>query len=711
VKNLAGAMPVVSKGLIAAINAFKSGDNFTGASELMNISAALTPLVAGLSTAGGPPGMLIAAFFSVIGQILGQFAQQQESVSDKIITYLQTVEAESEYKDAQKDHTDIRLHARTMRGLVGTIEASETARKNLAYSFHTHTSDPKFEDKIKDFAEKVELLRDDIVEFKIIGKKIWRVGIWLGMEGKQHYEQWPDVLGVLCQAWADLLTAHIAVLSFVNGPVIGEAREDITKALHLDQKQTTDAVKKAIDRADNAVASLGEKAKLRFVQLKECNKEMKTILEGLAPKARDHGIFWTRGDSSFNVQIYAGDNINKPLTSIGNNIARTAVALTKSNVGRFKPQLQYFAVESSYNNNEAIRRGGPDKNTIFHAALKHPCKDLNAGGWRPLDAAPGFHSPADIWATRGDNDTACYFYTAKGNEICGYLFDPDNKRAVNSANAKDPVYRKTVKGDLISVRSVRSPQSLADDPEDAQPPSVLKGVVSIIYGGIKDASEIYVHAGVDVTALEGADVMKLARVPEAEGYVPGPEGWVTYSGVSADQHYLWVWRWDGPACATHASVIRCLAERAKGNMAAKPRWIQHRVPVALEHIEEGHGDVPKGRSAYGPGPQLATWSDSPPPPKGLFEVCACDDESLFVAIYERTADKKWALAQGDYWMVNDVLGLYTGVYDIHLGQGVMDATWTRIEANVGLRIQKLPIHCWSLFSSLTEACRASEGWA
>ena len=88
VKNLAGAMPVVSKGLIAAINAFKSGDNFTGASELMNISAALTPLVAGLPTAGGPPGMLIAAFFSVIAQILGQFAQQQESFSDKIIAYL-----------------------------------------------------------------------------------------------------------------------------------------------------------------------------------------------------------------------------------------------------------------------------------------------------------------------------------------------------------------------------------------------------------------------------------------------------------------------------------------------------------------------------------------------------------------------------------------------------------------------------------------------
>ena len=224
--------------------------------------------------------------------------------------------------------------------------------------------------------------------------------------------------------------------------------------------------------------------------------------------------------------------------------------------------------------------------------------------------------------------------------------------------------------------------ALLDDPDAGPLPGLLNEVEVIVYAALKSSTEIYVDGhGVD-------------------GYVPGPAGWRPCSGIAVDQHYLWTWGWGGPACATHASVMKCLAERLEGRLTT-PRWIQNQVPAALKHIYPQYGDVPEGRTGYGyvPANQSSTWSDTPPPPKGLTDLCACDDGSLFAGVYERTAEKAWSLGQGNYWAVKDTLALYSGVYAVHLKEGTMDVDWKVISTSPGVRIQKLPIHCWPAITS------------
>src|SRR5579862_1971016 len=70
VETLAKNLPDVSKGIIAAKEAFQKGDSITGAAEIMNICAAVAPIIGAFSATGGPAGMLVGAVFSVIGQII-----------------------------------------------------------------------------------------------------------------------------------------------------------------------------------------------------------------------------------------------------------------------------------------------------------------------------------------------------------------------------------------------------------------------------------------------------------------------------------------------------------------------------------------------------------------------------------------------------------------------------------------------------------------
>ena len=44
--------------------------------------------------------------------------------------------------------------------------------------------------------------------------------------------------------------------------------------------------------------------------------------------------------------------------------------------------------------------------------------------------------------------------------------------------------------------------------------------------------------------------------------------------------------------------------------------------------------------------------------------------------------------------------LYSAVYQTDLKHGTIDVKWTRIEVSTGVRVEKLPVFCWSLVKSL-----------
>ena len=56
--SIAGGLPDITKGALTAANAFRRGDSINGTAAIMDICAAVAPIIGSLFTAGGPPGAL-----------------------------------------------------------------------------------------------------------------------------------------------------------------------------------------------------------------------------------------------------------------------------------------------------------------------------------------------------------------------------------------------------------------------------------------------------------------------------------------------------------------------------------------------------------------------------------------------------------------------------------------------------------------------------
>src|SRR5262249_37032419 len=155
-----------------------------------------------------------------------------------------------------------------------------------------------------------------------------------------------------------------------------------------------------------------------------------------------------------------------------------------------------------------------------------------------------------------------------------------------------------VKSISNSVRVVHLPRPCEDDPDADSLVSGSTTVDYITYGGLKSSSEVYVDAA------------------GKEGYVPTPLD--SYNGVRVDQHYVWVFDSSASACATQASVVRCLNGKSE-----RPRWICHS-PTDLLYTAAFHQhqhEVTRRR-----------------PLLGLVDLCPCDDGTLIAALYTRSAE-------------------------------------------------------------------------
>jgi hypothetical protein len=94
--SIAKGLPLIVKGLQAAIVAFQKGDAVTGAASVMDILAAAAPIISAMLGATGPQGAVVGAFFTMIGQILSYFAPKQPSLKDQIQKMLQDLRAETQ---------------------------------------------------------------------------------------------------------------------------------------------------------------------------------------------------------------------------------------------------------------------------------------------------------------------------------------------------------------------------------------------------------------------------------------------------------------------------------------------------------------------------------------------------------------------------------------------------------------------------------------
>lgn len=126
----------------------------------------------------------------------------------------------------------------------------------------------------------------------------------------------------------------------------------------------------------------------------------------------------------------------------------------------------------------------------------------------------------------------------------------------------------------------------------------------------------------------------------------------------------------------------------------RPRWMVH-YPTQLLYK----------------GDQCDNWDRANavrPPLKGLVDLCPCDDGTLVAALYTRWVeirneglDRPGSRPDRRPYFHDDN-ALYTAVYHTDLKNGTIAVDWTEIEGeNLAVRVQKLPVFCWSLIESLT----------
>jgi len=305
------------------------------------------------------------------------------------------------------------------------------------------------------------------------------------------------------------------------------------------------------------------------------------------------------------------------------------------------------------------------KDRTYYKGISSPYKD--AGLFQELKCnGSSLDGLTDIWATPGadHNDKAdVLFYTAKDKEIRGFILNKENKVSHSG-------YTRVAKSKLVSVRVVHHPSSVEDDPDADSQVSRSTKTEYITYGGLEASREIYVDAA------------------GKQGEVPSP--WESYAGIGVDQHYLWVFGSAGFACATHASVMRCLNGKSQ-----KPRWMTH-WPEKHLYDESYHQHQQKVKNRA--------------PLVGLVDICPCDDGTLVAAMYTRSAHPAGGIAEPDprtydplEYSFRDTNAIYSVIYHPDLKNGTIEPVeWTKIGGkNLAVRVQKLPVFCWSLIESLT----------
>lgn len=510
-ENLAKALPNITKGTLAAINAFQRNDPISGSAALMDICASITPLIAGLSAAGGPPGMVVGAIFGAISQILTFFAPKTESLGSQLQKALQEMKAEDMKIAVAAARNDVTTHALSLR--------KEMVTTNKRLQDESRKTDANFAAGINDrviVLDKVIKLLD--LANPLTRDKLWTVSNWLQEEKNQGLDAWPIVLAAWCHLYTELrlTTAMVSVLAntegmrkrFEEAEGLGEAdKKTVRKS--LTKLRTTAAAHVSVSDATTVVAV--------------------EHIRNLVEPARNRGLLW-QVDPTSTGYIYGGTNILKgQFPYLNAQGTRIAIAASEKELSTATPIYHIFHV-----------KGGADGGT-FHGLWRYPYKEKPT--WDDLTGS--VKGLTDIWATVGDpsNKSEIYFYGAKDNSIIGFVLDENN-------TVRDGNYRPTLKSRAISVRVVRHPLWFADDPDAGVAGLRLQQLPYITYGG-----------------CEGRDIF--VEYPGSEaGYVQSP--WTQYRGLGVDKHYLWVFGSGGFACATHASVIRCRKREID-----RPRWMEH----------------------------------------------------------------------------------------------------------------------------------------
>lgn len=466
-----------------------------------------------------------------------------------------------------------------------------------------------------------------------------RVMNWLAEKNNQDQALWPVILEMACHAWSNMLMASTQLVAMVHTDKL-QAYYDAAR--HLDEQRRRDV--------EVALVNLQASVIARVLALAALNQLVLKMLEGLIPAARDSGRLWLIDDTAKG-HLYAFTHILKgDTTYLGGELKRLAVTVAAKDLAAPDPDYHLFALEPW------IDQGYSGYDRTYHGIAKSPYTQVD---WKEINCdVRSLHALTDIWTVPGAGENELAFFAAKDNAIREFVLDASR----NTRFVKD----HALKAKATTVRVVDNPRPAGHDSAENARALVLNKPDRILYGGCL-SPEIYVCW------------------QEKAGYVGAP--WGDYQGLAVDAHHLWAFEHERIACATHASILRCL-----NGEIGKPEWIEYRADQLL-YTDEYHKRKNEVR-------QL-------PPLKGIVDLGACDDGTIVASIFTRSVITRsyGGRSVHTYAETIDRNALYTGRYAIDPGSAALSVSWEKIGATTGNRLQKTPVFCWDALLGLISMLR------
>ncbi len=494
---LAGGLPGITQGTLTAITAFQTGDAIGGSAAVMDICSSLASILGGLSTAGGPPGALIGALFSMVSMILNFFGPKPPDMVDKIEKLLRDLSAEEK---------------KSMIKAAG--DGVEVYEKGCAFFMTPEEGGGvRNPEELTIELRKVNLVKDNII------MDIRLVQGWLEEVGNQGLDGWPEILNLHCEVYMRLM------LAVTRQNLYAHDAETIKRYVG-DPKAFPEKVTQWKD--------LQNEAQVKFTNLASNNEITSRFLRGIVPVARQRGVFIASYGSS-GVWTGTGPKLFQDKNSWKQIVERChRVSITQPKEGTNNPAAQFdlwslgtFGNSSQHNKFDTKRlvttKGVGDVVGPNDGNLSKTLTD-----WWPVPRA------GDVFEVYGA------LFWKDGGALTSFNWN-SVKNTLDRAGWEPVTAQK-----MVQVRVAAPLAVLPDDPDaPAIPADKLNRrgdqYGQLIYGALENSPDIYVWHG------------------PGDARVASPMH--TYSGVAVDPYFLWVYGDQGFACATHASVMGCIEKK------------------------------------------------------------------------------------------------------------------------------------------------------
>jgi hypothetical protein len=673
---IAKGMPTVTKGIISAIAAFDKHDYITGSSALMDICSGAAILLP------PPVGPVVGAFFTSIGQILGYFVQHESSLEDKIEKLLDHLQSEQRIADITAVGHSISSYTTSLIARCVDTPSSKGIAEILAMPLTSETQADGF---IVEMEGLITGLKHDKEKFNVPAFANWQVAGYLERSKNWQTQGWPEVLGIWCRTYIDLLTTNMMLNCLVNqntlDRLINETQADNQNLPNL-QLQTK-------RKCHDALLSLKSLVKELRKSWESDKKEMLKIVQAVRPAARERGMYahlgyWDVADG--NILYTASGSGSKDALKWDYQrdtaeLKRISIHIPNAEKDSFTPKYEVFTCE--YGNNigshtlDSVTNKLSKRTQVIQGNVKKDATleeerfvDVSAMGL--IDPPSGPLNPT-IPSTQPKAVTFVRLIiekihsTPRNTRMNLYEIDENNKSTkvwwpgtagfvadmyVAGANT-DKLYTNT--DNRMWVRDLYlPPTTLPDDPDadamvddNANPPGppllAQKKYSFLSYAGVADGNKIYVGTTSNQTTNQ-----------TTYGAVEGP-AWTSYNGIEVDPNYLWVFGKGGIACATHTSIIKC-----RQGKVASPSWIYHDIgnqfPSKLE----------------------------------VTSLCPCADGTLVANIQGNIYTADYEI---EPTVIHSPLSFTPG--------RIVTSSWVKRGGNAK-QVIKMPIPCWSMLEKLRE---------